>query len=596
MHKVKLECGLLAFFACLLASIAGDTLAQDTVAQRAAPRTEDRIADPVYMSWVSQRKVADCIRCHAQGLSEAQILGGNATALTSFSRRTEMEQWLTQDKHTIARRRIEPYRVQDEGAELQAMLDGLVAQQTKAIEDLNRIRGTSIELNYVLPSRLPEDWVGEGNILSRRICDKLWGIGAVTRPEGYALFRENCLTCHGGYRSGDPGFTLASKSREQIGIDCLYCHDNGASEQWIQRHQSPENWRLLTPEQKSADGMRHLVGTSNQAQLCFDCHIGNRSRNMFVSHEMYAAGHPPLPSIELQKFCEEMPQHWQTPSQLHESLVDYAGREDYFRKNYPGVLERVSAGSTFWNTRKMLVGALSARRQSLDLLIDSANPHRWADYSLYDCAACHHELRVDSRRQLRGFPGQPGRPRQHEWPETILTIAYRFYGGGGQRGREVWANVRALESRLAEQFSAKPFGDPGEVKTAAEELREKVVEAIHLVESSTVDARIANGVLLGLSRTPKEKLLTYDAARQVVWAMQTIVDELDSEGFPVEPRIVEIVKSLGDPDVTGIESRIPAGRKSYIFPNGLATDLRFRASFQPDRLKSLLNQISEAMN
>ncbi len=40
-----------------------------------------------------------------------------------------------------------------------------------------------------------------------------------------------------------------------------------------------------------------------------------------MTHEMYAAGHPPLPSVELQTFCEEMPQHWQTPRELYDSLT-----------------------------------------------------------------------------------------------------------------------------------------------------------------------------------------------------------------------------------------------------------------------------------
>jgi hypothetical protein len=77
--------------------------------------------------------------------------------------------------------------------------------------------------------------------------------------------------------------------------------------------------------------------------------------------------------------------------------------------------------------------------------------------------------------------------------------------------------------------------------------------------------------------------------------MQTIVDELEAEGSPVNPQVAAIVKSLGEPETVGIEAKIPAGRKTFIYPKGLEADLQRRADFSPARLKMRLNQIQQLL-
>ena len=34
-----------------------------------------------------------------------------------------------------------------------------------------------------------------------------------------------------------------------------------------------------------------------------------------VTHEMYAAGHPPLPGFEIATFCSQMPPHWESAAE-----------------------------------------------------------------------------------------------------------------------------------------------------------------------------------------------------------------------------------------------------------------------------------------
>src|SRR5205085_7444380 len=50
---------------------------------------------------------------------------------------------------------------------------------------------------------------------------------------------------------------------------------------------------------------------TNRAALCASCHVGNAAEGKFVTHAMYAAGHPLLPSLEVATFSDEMPRHWQ---------------------------------------------------------------------------------------------------------------------------------------------------------------------------------------------------------------------------------------------------------------------------------------------
>ncbi len=239
----------------------------------------------------------------------------------------------------------------------------------------------------------------------------------VDTEAGYNEFKQNCLTCHGGYsgEKDDKSFARDEPQGDQPGISCSYCHQEGAKVDWIGAHSLPNStaWRMKPPVEKTAAGMRDLVNVATQSATCFDCHIGNRDKKMFVTHQMYAAGHPPLPGIEVQTFCSSMPQHWIPETELTESLKAFPEKDAYFALNYPGLFGAAAAApvspeKTFWKTRKMLIGALVAQQHYNQLLIDSSKDDRWGDFSLYDCAACHHELSEPSVRQQRPSITAPG--------------------------------------------------------------------------------------------------------------------------------------------------------------------------------------------
>lgn len=535
-------------------------------AQEATTESDSEAVDLVRQSWANQTSVTACDQCHYQPR------GGIARADTSFSRQDELKFWLENDKHAIARRRVEPLNIDELSEASEKLRDTLKAQ------------------------RLPADWFGASNALSRRICDKL-GFD-VTQPEGYAKFRDACLTCHGGYQGEQDNVHFAKDDQAQPGISCNYCHQIGDNEVWIDIHggnNAAKSWRNRKPEDKANDGMRDLANVGVQAATCYDCHIGNRDKNMFVTHVMYAAGHPPLPGIELQTFCESMPQHWQKESDLYKSLeaASFAGRDEYFKINFPelfmdGRIEKLSPKQTYWNTRKIISGAVAARVHTLDLLVQSATPERWADYSLYDCAACHHELREPSGRQLRGYEGAPGRPRQAEWTQALLDVA--LVVAGQER-----AEIESLEAKLDAAFAQTPFGDSALIQPIANELRDKWAATLDVVQNRSYRGVSAREIIRQLALTPEDQLLVYDSARQIVWAIQSIAKELQENGEPLPDELSTLISSLGDASVTGIDSTLPAGRQVFIYPTNLNEDLQRKASFDPRELSKRLQTIAQTI-
>ena len=569
------------------------TFAQDP------PSIEERLSDPVYMAWVAEPSVAACIQCHVDGPGLAVLASGN---LTPFSRRQEMDAWISHDKHSIARRRVEPFLQKQQESELIALMD-LLDRRADNIVQQYAARGIRLDRSMIGLREVPREWIGMSNVLSRRICDKLWGEGSVETEAGYDLFRRQCLSCHGAVASDarhspkddDSDATSPAGRAKTIGIDCVYCHQEGGKA-WQKAHFDAESWRLKSPEAKREQGMRDLVDIKNQASLCMDCHVGNRDKDMFVTHQMYAAGHPPLPSNELETFSREMPQHWQSPSELYENLKGFAGRDQYFETNYPEVTAPagVTAEETFWNTRKLFLGALVARRKVVDLYRQTAASGDWGQYALYDCAACHHDLRSESQRQRRYLTSDtfqvPGRPRPPEWSTVLLDVAYRL-----SSNRKLYDRVCRLDSQFARCFDAKPFGAPEEAQRRADDLVRALDEVIAAVEKRPFGDPFVRSVMRELGKTDPSKIVAYDAARQLVWAIEVIAEELQtkSEGLP-EP-VQEAVMQLKDPKSSGLSLDLPAGRGQFIFPDYLSADFERRANFSPEPLVPHLQAIAEGI-
>ena len=114
-----------------------------------------------------------------------------------------------------------------------------------------------------------------------------------------------CLTCHSVDKY--PGMALPKdvnvddRFDTSFGVTCNACH--GVRRQWQGDHYTDQAntipWRTLTPAEKEEKGLRNLRDPVVKAKLCASCHVGDPDQHRVVTHDMYAAGHPPLPPFEL---------------------------------------------------------------------------------------------------------------------------------------------------------------------------------------------------------------------------------------------------------------------------------------------------------
>lgn len=556
---------------------------------------EDIDDDPVSIAWERFPNTFSCQECHSKSepVANFSFADQGQRRRGDFSRQNEMYRWVRDDKHAIARIRVEPLRPAEVEVELKKIAEAF---------------------RFADPSG-PEKWVGQSNVLSRRICDAL-GLD-IDRPEGYQKFAESCLSCHGGYDPStgpQPAFARSADLKDlQPGISCLACHQESggiisAMDAWVLNHASltdpKKPWRILPPVAKSAQGMRDLTTTSKQVDLCIDCHVGNISKNMFLTHAMYAAGHPPLPNFEMETFCNSMPRHWRSEAEQWEAFQEasYPGKEAYFAVNFPEFTTRLAAsGGSLdevpWDSRRSLVGAIAVRRRNAEMLVQAAKADGlWGDYSFYDCGACHHELRRPSLRQLRGFPGAPGRPRLHEWPDIVLEAVVPT------------SSPAAAQKKLLQLVSAVPFGDKLACGTAANELLSAMNEPVKRIESEFGTRRQHAWALIErLSRAEADAIIDYATGRQVMWSILIAVDELARAKnlTPVETdRIRSIVQEtsawrvpstnqgrLISTTSVGIATELPAGRGMFIFRENLHEELERRANYEPTALYQSLQRI-----
>jgi len=576
----------------LLAIIIGLTLIIANAYQASAQLVDD---DPVAIAWERFPATFACQDCHAKAdpIANFSFADAGQRKRGDFSRQNEMYRWVRDDKHAIARVRVEPLRKTE------------VQSEQKKIADT---------FQFSDPSG-PQKWVGQSNELSRRICDAL-GFD-VDRPEGYQQFAESCLTCHGGYdpsKGLQPEFARINDFKDsQPGISCLACHQESGGNAdemnaWILVHASltdqKKPWRLLPPEAKSARGMRDLTTTSKQADLCIDCHVGNISKGMFLNHAMYAAGHPPLPNFELETFCQSMPRHWRSESEQLQAFeeANYPGKEAYFAVNFPDFTAQLATSGgaldeVTWDSRRSLVGAIAVRRRIADMLVSAANSDSlWGDYSFYDCGACHHELRRPSLRQERGFPGAPGRPRLHEWPDILLETVVPT------------SSPAKAQKKLLELVSAVPFGDKLACGKAAGELLSAMNEPVKRIESEFGTKRQHAWTLIErLSRVEADAIVDYATGRQVMWSILVAVDEL-SRAKNLTPEDLERLRDINTETSTwkvpntdqgrlvsttsvGIATELPAGRGMFIFRENLYEELERRANYEPNALYESLRRI-----
>jgi hypothetical protein len=284
------------------------------------------------------------------------------------------------------------------------------------------------------------------NALGRRMGQLLQ-----IKPEQHTA----CLSCHAV--DTQPTKPFADKTADDYysaeGNNCLSCH--GKSRQWFEPH-SLVSWRTKTPQEKSEKGLVDLRDAVVRAELCASCHVGNASEGKIVTHEMYAAGHPPLMPLEVISFCDHEPRHWRWPDEVPYFKADELTKEQLrdIYHYYPGTNDR---------TRQMVLSALTSFRVTMQMLQAEAQ-NGPLDLAHFDCYACHHDLKRPSWRQQRGYPGRPAgrpiiRPVSYELVRAVLA------GTGG--------DVATLDAKMAalnRAYTARAFGTPKQIAASAAEL------------------------------------------------------------------------------------------------------------------------------
>jgi hypothetical protein len=331
-----------------------------------------------------------------------------------------------------------------------------------------------------------------------------------------------CTNCHS---TNVPGADQSEKFvREENGVSCVACH--GAYIDWVRQHQFPSDpeWRKNTRRQKEElYGMTDLWDPVTRAAKCASCHIGNPDEQKVVTHAMYAAGHPPLPGLEAATFSEAQPRHWQYLREKSEPIQKELG----FNRAKREQTDLVVASGIVALREAMRLYAAEARADTL--VKEPASP--WPDFARFDCYACHHDLKVPSWRQERGYGGRtPGRPPVPPWPEVLVQLGITVADPSGTKGR--LSEYQHARDAFHAARSARPFGNREPSAAAAQALADWA-DAVSrdlrgVIEDPTrvaLDGPMALRLLHQLCQMALTAPLDYDSARQIAWSFRIIYEE-----------------------------------------------------------------------
>jgi hypothetical protein len=430
--------------------------------------------------------VDECLRCHLTGLSESKATPPLFKGFTSIDdqwvRFDEIKIWSTKDKHSQA------YSV-------------LLGKQSEKME-------------------------------------RLLGVQEIHRD-------KRCLACHSSYplqamqtdAAGLVNERLALDRKVTLGVSCEGCHGNAGG--WFHPHQA-KAWRTQSAELKETRyGYYNIHSPVDRAKLCASCHIGSVKQGRIVTHEMYAAGHPPLGAFEIESYLDQMPLHWTRFESKGDKLIGEYTKQTGLKFD----------SDELYRTKSLLLGAVISFRESMKLTADLADntvnapiekPH-WPELSQFACFACHHDLKVNGWRQNRSMAVTPGRPVLHEWPSALLQVAV-------QQTRENLEDFQQRHAAVTNEFSKRPFGKQADLN---DPLRKFISQmdtiAIELADTK-LDSAAGLQILTKLAEIGSAQTLDYDAARQVAWALRVVFDECKSSAKRIsakeESQMERIVKQL----------------------------------------------------
>ena len=385
-----------------------------------------------------------------------------------------------------------------------------------------------------------------------------------------------CVACH-THPAGEPAIEEET-AFVHAGISCETCH--GAGSGYFEPHME-KRWRFLSSAQKEALGMHDLRNPVSKAENCLSCHLGDVGSGKVITHAMYAAGHPPLPAFEMESFGRAMGPHWKRVWEKSPQIRQQALEAGY----------TTEAAS---ESQRSLIGSLVALRQSAVVVGDyaaatdgNAAERPWPELSLYDCQACHHELRIPSGRQEAGYGGLvPGRPSLVRWPRGLAGVAFAEAG--------MPTNVDELVAPWEAALNRRPFGDVAGLRASAvsREQLARIDRAIAVLAAVPRDAMTGDATAAAKSRERIGRISVAGArcgdletARLLGWVMIAALRE--DATWPEEPRaaaIANLEKKLALPFPSPAYPQPPSSQKPFWETSlSAARDAdigRIRAAFQ----------------
>ncbi len=428
----------------------------------------------------------------------------------------------------------------------------------------------------------------------KQIGQALWKNADVTA-------RQECISCHSNWHKDlnqqaryDERFN--EEYERSLGVTCESCHGPGSA--YEKPHQLP-SWRVRTAAQRRDEfGMVNVRDPRERARQCLSCHIGNAEEGKLLTHDMYAAGHPPLPSIEIETFAQHMPPHWRT---LNEKVADLA------KLSPPKQLAEVDKirellhqpASELHGVKSVLVAGVVNLREAAHLVGQqaAAQDQRGPEFALFDCAMCHHDLRTPSWRQARMVGGRltPGRPQLHRWPAALVDVALiRAAKGDPKELTALRRQFADKQSGLQTIFNRSPFGigRGAEVAAASTDVAQWLDGVVERVSAAPYDRAASEAVLLDLCRSAKQsEYLDYDSARQLAWAIRSVWQQLQPP-----PGDRAAASQILDEINQQLRLELPWGQaKKILDPTELEAAFTATSTYDPKRFQQQIGRLLAAL-
>jgi hypothetical protein len=539
MERFQLTAALFGVAVILLVGISGsNSLVPASAAQKA--QKDDDSTKPGKDTVIELVGASVCMKCH-QEKNPSGVKEYRETQGFTFVRLSENIVWSSHDLHSTAFKNL------------------LTEQAIKAKKD-------DPDAKKDLPNHTAQRME---NNLQQSKGDK-----------GYLVSKDvNCLACHASTQQpidkAPPKTWTPDKFYTDDGVGCEMCHGHGSA--YRDKHQvnkldsakAPPGatrvvpWREWDPATKAEWGLVDLRDPAVATQRCASCHIGNKDEGRFVTHDMYAAGHPPLPPLDLIAYNREQPRHWGLPTEMP-FLTDLAKRDPAKAYN----IFHFKGGESYIARRFVdsTMATLHSAAISMKQLATTAKSDGGLDFAAFDCYACHHDLKYPSERQNRGYIGKPGRPLFRPAPFALVKVVLE-HAAEMQSGTEDWKKeivaLNEAEKHLTDAFANKSLGDPDEIVKATNEISAWSMATLAKLNKLKYDAGETRRLLAKVVEATKQPIADPEVAQIYSWAAETFVLDISGKPMDKDPKPPAILTQFHDQLKGIVVTRLRPGAAFY---------------------------------